>query len=318
MSRAFAVLTMLLLVACAAPAPNTAVPVPVPVPAPLEWPAAHTPAPRATGRVESFQPMPSRHVAARRIDVWLPPSYAAEPTRRYPVLYMHDGQNLFDPGLSYGGVDWDIDGVMTREAAAGRVREAIVVGVWNTPARFAEYMPAKPVPPGQIATGVPGFNTGRAEDLQSDAYLRFLVEELKPRVDARYRTLPGRDDTAVMGSSMGGLISLYALAEYPEVFGAAGGVSTHWPAGDGAVVEWLAEHLPAPGTHRLYFDFGTTTVDASYAPYQAKMDAHLRRLGHVEGGDFLTRRFEGAAHNEDAWQRRVHEPLVFLLGPPRP
>jgi predicted alpha/beta superfamily hydrolase len=317
MSRAFAAAVMLFLVACAARglAPIVAE---APGAESLAWPAAHKTAPRAMGTVESFQPMPSRHVAARRIDVWLPPSYAAEPKRRYPVLYVHDGQNLFDPTLSYGGVDWDIDGVLTREAAGGRVREAIVVGVWNTPARFAEYMPAKPVPPGQIASGLAGFNTGRAEDLQSDAYLRFLVEELKPRVDTRYRTLRGRDDTAVMGSSMGGLISLYALAEYPGVFGAAGGVSTHWPAGDGAVVEWLAQHLPAPGTHRLYFDFGTTTVDASYAPYQARMDAYLRQLGHVEGRDFITRRFEGAAHNEDAWQRRVHEPLQFLLGPPRP
>ncbi|WP_290780034.1 alpha/beta hydrolase-fold protein [Arenimonas sp.] len=261
--------------------------------------------------------MPSRHVAARRIDVWLPPSYALQPERRYPVLYLHDGQNLFDGALSYGGVDWDIDGVMTREVAAGRVREAIVVGIWNTPSRFQEYMPAKAVPPGPIASGVAGFDTGLAQDLQSDAYLAFLVEELKPRVDARYRTLSGPADTAVMGSSMGGLISLYALAEYPAVFGAAGGVSTHWPAGDGAVVDWLAQRLPAPGAHRLYFDFGTVAVDASYAPYQAAMDAHLRQRGYVQGRDFVTRRFEGAAHNEEAWQRRVHEPLQFLLGPPR-
>ena len=307
---------MLLLAGCTVPAPRPTSPK-TPAPDAVDWPAAHTPAPRATGTVESFQPMASRHVASRRIDVWLPPSYATDATRRFPVLYMHDGQNLFDGALSYSGTDWDIDGVMTREVAAGRVREAIVVGIWNSPARFAEYMPAKPVPPGQIASGVGNYSPGSSEDLQSDAYLRFLVEELKPRVDARYRTLTGPQDTAVMGSSMGGLVSLYALAEYPQVFGAAGGVSTHWPAGDGAVVEWLAEHLPAPGRHRLYFDFGTITLDASYAPYQAKMDAHLRRIGYVVGRDFVTRRVEGAAHNEDAWQRRVHEPLRFLLGPPQ-
>ena len=160
MVRPFAAAMVLALAACAArtPAPDPTAgqrAIPDAMPEALAWPAAHTPAPRATGTVESFQPMPSRHVAARRIDVWLPPSYAAHPGRRYPVLYLHDGQNLFDPALSYGGVDWDIDGVMTREIAAGRVREAIVVGIWNSPARFAEYMPAKAVPPGPIATGVP-------------------------------------------------------------------------------------------------------------------------------------------------------------------
>ena len=93
-------------------------------------------------RIERFE---SRFVDARRVDVWLPPSYGKDPSRRYPVLYMHDGQNLFDPALSYIGVDWGLDEAITRLAAEGRVREAIVVGIWNTPKRFAEYMPAKAV-----------------------------------------------------------------------------------------------------------------------------------------------------------------------------
>ena len=306
-------LILLALAGCAATPPVPSVAPPAGLPA---EPAPRSPGVRATGTVEAWADVPSRHLRARHVDVWLPPSYRRDPGRRYPVLYMHDGQNLFDPALAYGGVDWDIDGVMSRLVAEGRVREAIVVGVWNTPDRLPEYMPAKPVAGRAIPTGVPGREPIDAGRLASDAYLRFLVEELKPWVDARYRTLPGRGHTHVMGSSMGGLISLYALAEYPQVFGGVGAVSTHWPAGEGVVVDWLAGHLPPPGAHRLYFDFGTATLDAAYPPYQARMDAHVRRLGYREGEDWLTRRFEGAEHNEAAWQARVHEPLVFLLGPP--
>lgn len=280
----------------------------------LRWAyAVRAPRIEATGTVEGWQDVPSRHVAARGVDVWLPPSYGTDPARRYPVLYMHDGQNLFDPALSYTGVDWDVDGAMTRLVADGAVREAIVVGIWNTPLRFPEYMPRKPLDaatPAQLAT----LGGATAADTRSDAYLRFLVEELKPFIDATYRTRSGRDDTFVMGSSMGGLISLYALAEYPQVFGGAAAVSTHWPAADGAVADWLATHLPRAGAHRLYFDFGTATLDAAYAPYQARMDARLPALGYMAGRDWLTRRFEGAAHDEAAWKTRVDVPLRFLLG----
>ncbi len=282
----------------------------------LRWAyAIRAPVLTATGRTDSWQTFPSRYVAARDVDVWLPPSYGSDPNRRYPVLYMHDGQNLFDPSLSYTGIDWDIDGAMTRLIARGEVREAIVVGVWNTPQRFAEYMPRAPVTTDMVNSGVEGRPAGRAADIVSDDYLRFLAEELKPFIDARYRTLPGRDDTMVMGSSMGGLISLYALAKYPQVFGAAGAVSTHWPVCEGCVIDWLKTEMPKPGAHRLYFDYGTATLDALYPPYQAKMDAAMREHGYREGNDWITRRFEGAEHNEAAWKARVEIPLTFLLRP---
>ena len=269
----------------------------------LRWAyAVNAPALKATGHVDSYQDVPSAHVAARNVDVWLPPGYAAHPRRRYPVLYMHDGQNLFDPALSYTGVDWDVDGAMTRLIDAGRVREAIVVAVTNTPLRGREYMPARAVAP-----------EARAQ-LLSDEYLRFLAEELKPAIDATYRTRPGRDDTLVMGASMGGLISAYALSRYPDVYGGAGCISTHWPADDGAVVDYLAGHLPSRRTHRFYFDHGTATLDAQYAPYQQRMDAVLERAGWRRGHDFDSRVFEGAEHNERAWRDRVDIPLQFLLG----
>jgi pimeloyl-ACP methyl ester carboxylesterase len=254
-------------------------------------------------------------VAARRVDVWLPPRYDANAKRRYPVLYMHDGQNLFDPALSYIGVDWGIDETMTRLVREGAVREAIVVGVWNTPKRSEEYLPAKAVTESKMPDDWPDMFWLRKLTNVSDDYLRFLVEELKPFVDANYRTLPDRANTFTMGSSAGALISIYALAEYPEVFGGAGGVSTHWPIGDGLPIDYLEPRLPGlRGGHRFYFDFGTETLDSNYGPYQRRVDALMRRAGYVEGVDWMTRKYEGDEHSEHAWRRRVDVPLQFLLG----
>ncbi|MGH8084547.1 MAG: alpha/beta hydrolase-fold protein [Lysobacter sp.] len=281
----------------------------------LHWAyALRAPALDATGRVDSWQDVPSAHVAPRNVDIWLPPSYGDDPSKHYPVLYMHDGQNLFDPALSYTGVDWGVDETMTRLVADGAVREAIVVGIWNTPRRFQEYMPRKPVRGDALPSGVDGVPPLPTGDITSDAYLRFLVDELKPWIDARYHTQTGRDDTFVMGSSMGGLISLYAAAEYPEVFGGVGALSTHWPVGDGIVIDWLGAHLPDPTTHKLYFDHGTATLDAAYATYQRRMDAHMRAAGYVEGDNWSSRVFDGAGHTETAWRARIDVPLRFLLG----
>ena len=140
------------------------------------------------------------------------------------------------------------------------------------------------------------------------------MDELKPFVDAHYRTQPGREDTFVMGSSLGGLISLYAVAQHPQVYGGVGAVSTHWPNHGGAMVDWFAAHLPDPRTHRLWFDHGTATLDAEYAPYQQRMDALLQAGGYVRGGNWETFVDEGAEHNERAWRGRLERPLRFLLG----
>lgn len=260
-----------------------------------------------TGRVIRHEAFASRQVEARNVDVWLPPGYDGDAGARYPVVYMHDGQNLFDPATSYAGVDWAIDEILTDVIASGAVRPAIVVGIWSVgKARYAEYMPQKAVPAA----------ADQHDRLSSDRYLEFVVGELKPFIDARYRTLPGRDDTFIMGSSMGGLISAYAVSEYPEVFGGAACVSTHWPAEGGVMIDYLAAHLPEPGVHRLYFDFGTATLDAGYEPYQRRMDEILRRRGYADGEDWITRKFEGAEHSEKAWRLRAGVPLRFLLGPP--
>lgn len=263
------------------------------------------------GTLQRHAQFPSRLVKPRTVDVWLPPHYGTEIGSRWPVIYMHDGQNLFEPAAAFGGVDWGIGEAMARLVEAGLTGGAIVVGIWNTgEGRWREYMPQKALAsPAAVARfrkevgGVP----------LSDHYLRFLVQEVKPFVDRVYRTLGGRENTFVMGSSMGGLASLYAVCEYPHVFRGAGCLSTHWPAGEGAVIDYLGRALPPPGRHRLYFDHGTETLDAEYEAYQQQADAVLRAAGYREGVDWITLKFPGAEHSERSWRERVQIPLLFLL-----
>ncbi|HWK48467.1 MAG TPA: alpha/beta hydrolase-fold protein, partial [Steroidobacter sp.] len=274
-----------------------------------------------TGDVKKYGKVQSRFAAPRDVWVWLPPSYTRETARRFPVLYMHDGQNVFDPRTSMNQTDWGVDEAMTRLIAAGSIREAIVVTVANTSRRREEYMPQKAV---EWARGTQ-YETALIETVRqrqpespnptwvADSYLKFLVTELKPFIDREYRTNAGRDDTFIMGSSMGGLISLYAMTEYPETFGGAGCLSTHWPIGDGLVVEYLRGRLPDPGTHRIYFDHGTVELDGQYAPYQVRVDEQMQARGYRRDVNWMSKTFEGARHDEAAWRARIDIPLRFLL-----
>lgn len=262
-------------------------------------------------RYENF---PSRHVPPRHVDVWLPPDYMLNMTRRYPVLYMHDGQNCFASEDCAFGVAWEVQNALGALIDAGESGPAIIVGVWNVEEwRYPEYRPARPFlalseqARQKVTAGLGGMP-------RSDSYLAFLVSELKPFMDANYRTRAERDGTFIMGSSMGGLISLYAICEYPEVFGGAACVSTHWPAVEGVIVSYLRRYLPHPATHRLYFDFGTDSLDALYRPLQQQVDDLMSAAGYSQGANWMTREFPGAGHFELDWQVRVHIPLRFLLG----
>ncbi|GAB2949778.1 alpha/beta hydrolase-fold protein [Hymenobacter coalescens] len=279
--------------------------------------------PRDPGRVEHLADFPSQFVQPRHVDVWLPADYP-RPGRRYAVLYMHDGQNLFHPASSYGGVAWEVDSTLARLQQRGEVRpDVIVVGVWNTGRRFAEYCPAKPF---RLMSTARQAQLAQERLLAgpplSDEYLRFLVQELKPYIDGHYQTDKRRQSTFIGGSSMGGLISLYAAVEYPHVFGRAACLSTHWPLSlqnntadfTSACLRYLDQHLPNKGRRPgLYFDFGTTTLDARYEPHQRRVDSLLRAKGYTER-NWRTRKYEGAAHNEAAWKKRFDVPARFLLG----
>lgn len=269
---------------------------------------------RVVGHVEHLAPIESRFVDRRSVDVWLPPSYfeSGAKSQRYPVLYVHDGQNVFDPATSFIGVDWGMDETMTRLIAEKKVPETIVVAIWNTPKRLSEYMPQKAIERTTEAELDSMFKPARQKPL-GDAYLKYLVSELKPAIDARYRTLSDRSHTSIMGSSMGGLISLYAICEYPDVFGGAACLSTAWTVAGGVTARDLEKALPDPRTHRIYFDFGTETTDGKYEPLQQQVDTQMKTTGYTEGTNWITKSFPGEPHSERAWRKRVDIPLQFLL-----
>jgi predicted alpha/beta superfamily hydrolase len=263
------------------------------------------------GAIQRHANFPSKFVTARNVDVWLPPDFSED--KKYPVLYMHDGQNIIEPISSIGGVAWEIDKVIIRLVNAKKIPGVIVVGVWNSGIRWREYMPQKAYEVLEFEKDRPAFIERAGGDSISDSYLKFLVEEVKPFVDEKYPTLSDQQKTFIMGSSMGGLISLYAISQYPDVFRGAGCLSTHWSAGFGTLVNELGKMLPEPGSHKLYFDYGTKGLDADYEPFQLQMDKYLRGAGYDES-NWMTRKFEGADHNEAAWRDRVEIPLEFLLG----
>lgn len=289
--------------------------------------AAEPPLPQVgVGRIERLE-LPSRHVDTRPVDVWLPPGYA--PGLPHAVVYAHDGQMLYDAGRTWNRQAWNIHLAVERLMREGRIPPTIVVGIWNAgPLRHSEYYPAKFLPYLPDATRQRFVAQALAGQPRSDAYLRFLVEELKPEIDRRYATRPGPAGTVILGSSMGGLISVYALNEYPQVFGAAAGLSTHWVgirepnhALPLAAFEYLRDRLAAPDTppggRRLYMDHGTTELDAIYAPYQAFVDEIVRDRGY-DAGSYWRRVLPGTGHNETVWAARVGEVIEFLLAGRRP
>ena len=284
--------------------------------------------PRVTyGTLVRFDSFPSRYVEKRHIDILLPAGYT--PKKRYDVLYMHDGQMLYDSATSWNKQAWDVDDAVGRLVRGKQIREVIVVGIWNTGAgRHADYFPQKPFEsmPQSVQDSLYGSirNSGasvfQGSRVHSDDYLKFLVTELKPYIDKQYSTRSDRAHTFIAGSSMGGLISMYAICEYPEVFGGAACLSTHWPGVfsmvnnpiPDAFFAYMAERLPDPATHKLYFDHGDKTLDAMYPPLQKKADAVLAQKGYGPGS-LMSRYFPGTEHSEKAWRARLEEPLVFLL-----
>jgi predicted alpha/beta superfamily hydrolase len=276
--------------------------------------------PLSAARVERLENFGSRHVDAREVDVWLPAGYGGG--ARYDVIYMQDGQMLFDASTTWNKKSWDAGTTMTRLIGDGAVPGTIIVAVWNGGAhRHSEYYPTKMlalIPEPQrthfLATALGGIS-------RSDEYLRFLVEELKPYIDSHYATLPAREHNFVMGSSMGGLISIYALCEYPDVFGGAAALSTHWIGSFEpnawaplAAFDYLRANLPDPRDHRLYMDHGTRGLDALYGTAQAVIDQIVLDHGFT-AANWQSRVFEGADHNEDDWAKRLEIPVRFLLAP---
>ncbi len=240
---------------------------------------------------------------SRTVKVYLPLSYTGS-TNHYPVLYMHDGQNVFAPGGPYGS--WDLEVSYDALVAADQIHEIIIVAVDNTSARMSEYTP-------DVDSSYGGGN--------GDAYLRFLTEELKPFIDTHFQSLSDAPNTAVMGSSLGGLISFYAALHYSHIFGMAGCMSTSFWWNNRSMITYVSASGDLSTISRLWIDAGTaegSDTDGNGLAYMAE-DAYrvsglLTERGLAWGSDILMDIEWGAGHNEAAWSQRVYKPLLYFFG----
>lgn len=280
----------------------------------------------SSGKIIRHENFSSVYIRPRNVDVWLPDGYTA--TKKYAVLYMNDGQMLFDSAITWNKQEWQADETISALIKSGKIKETIIVGIWNiSQYRHAEYFPQTPFEALNSEVKIKVFNAVRTKDfalfndsIQSDKYLKFIVTELKPFIDSAYSVKKDAANTFIAGSSMGGLISLYAICEYPEVFGGAGCLSTHWPGifnlepnpVPAAFQNYLKQHLPSPISHKIYFDYGTATLDSLYKPLQQEVDKIMKTKGYKRK-NWLTKEFPGESHSEQAWSKRFHIPLEFLL-----
>ena len=250
-------------------------------------PVLPTGRPGMVGDLDELGVLAAPGILPRRAFVWRPPGY--DPALTYPVLYMHDGHNLVDPATSSYGADWQVDEVAAALIAAGRIEPLLIVGAECTADRMEEYGDT---------------DAGRA-------YLRFLAEDLKPLVDGRYPTRPGRESAVVMGSSMGGLISFLALFLYGEAFGGAGCLSPAFPE---ALCDRVAAAPWPERPFRLYLDNGGVGLDAELQPGLDRMLEVLQEKGFRPGESLDVVADPTAEHFEDAWAARVWRPLEFFFG----
>lgn len=266
--------------------------------------------------------MTSRYVDARNVDIWLPPGYSS--SKKYAVVYIHDGQMLFDSSKTWNKQEWKVDEVASKLQEKKSIKDFIVVGIWNNGEyRHSEYFAQRIIDSIPVSLQKQIANTYFKGKPLADKYLKFIVDELKPYIDSNFSTQSDADNTFIMGSSMGGVISLYAICEYPHIFGGAGCMSTHWPlvvSKDTEVSEILSEHfrnyikakLPLPNGKKIYFDYGTKTLDSLYKLHQLLVDEIMVSKGY-DDSNWISLEFVNDDHSEKSWSKRLAVPFNFLL-----
>ena len=250
-----------------------------------------------TGNVVYHQSIKGEDLQDRDLVVWLPPGYDTEPGQRYPVLYMHDGQNIFDPETSYAGVDWAIDEAVDGLIRAGTIEPMIVVGIYNSKDRTPEYSPGE----------------------KGTAYMNFVISVVKPLIDTTYRTRPERQHTLVGGSSSGGTISFMLAWDHPEVFAGAICMSPAFKVGPGMdftefdFIDYFEATRENPRDVFFYIDNGGVELDGILQPGIEEMLASLEQWGFEEGKDWVFIHDPAAKHFESAWAKRFPDALVRTL-----
>lgn len=259
----------------------------------------------AEGRIRRHANFASRYLSTRRdLLVYVPPGYD-HATSRYPVLYLQDGQNLFDPATSYSGRDWNVDITADRMIEAAEIPPVIVVGIYNTGVRrLSEYTPTRD----------PGLRKGG----KAERYAQMLACDIKPLIDSEYRTSKAADHTGVGGSSLGGLVSLTAALEYPRVFGKAAVMSPSVWWDCRAMLTYVLDY-PGRTRPRIWLDAGTAEGSN---PHMVVEDTRMLRdtlltKGWEDTKNLRYREYPGATHSEDAWAARFGCVLAYLYGDAR-
>jgi len=245
-----------------------------------------------TGTARFHRKMRGEGIKPRDIIVWLPPGYESDLQKRYPVLYMHDGQNVFDAVTSFLGSEWRVDEAADSLIRNGEMETIIIVGIYNSVDRKMEY----------------------ADTTAGHAYMNFLANTLKPFIDSTYRTLPGREHTATMGSSLGGLISFLLAWYHPDVFSQAGCVSPAFLYQNYSSVN-LVENYRGPDKNiRIYMDQGAIGLEDTLTTGCQRMLKALEKQGFEPGKNLQWFYDETGEHSERSWARRVWRPLLFMYG----
>jgi hypothetical protein len=275
------------------------------------------------GRLERIDSFPTKYVTPRNVDIWLPPNYSEE--KKYAVLYMHDGQRLFTGEADRKGRELMADETASQLMRDDKIKDVIIVGIHSIgKKRHSNYFPQKPFEalPKKLTDSLMRMAKAMRMNVKitSDNYLKFIVQDLKPFVDSHYSTNTDFQNTFIAGSSMGGLISMYAVCEYPDVFGGAACISTHWPGLfpseenpiPKAFFDYMKTNLPSPEDHKFYFDFGTKGMDRFYGEYEEDVNEVFASRGY-NSDSFVNIKVEGGNHSEEFWSKRFDIPLLFLL-----
>lgn len=245
-----------------------------------------------TGNVEYIRQVKGSDIPPRDLVVWLPPDYEKNTRKHYPVLYMHDGQNIFDPLTSAFGNDWQIDETCDSMIKAGIIEPLIVVGIYNTKDRSSEYTPG----------------------IKGSAYMKFVIENVKPLIDRTYRTRSGRKYTFAAGSSAGGTITFMLAWNYPGIFSKAFCLSPAFKIQNIDVVKDVMEYSGRKKNVTFYIDDGGKGLETQLRPGIDEMMNALNKKGYVKDKDYYWVSAPEAEHNEAAWAKRMPHALKLLLG----
>jgi len=267
------------------------------------------------GSIEKIYDFQSNYVDSRPIYVWLPPNF--DPKKKHDLLIMHDGQNLFDGTKTWNGQEWELDEWASKLISENELSSFIIVGIHNSgKKRWSDYFPEKAY---NFVTDS-NYLGGVKPELNADQYLKYIVKEVIPFIEKKYLKSSYDYKTIIGGSSMGGLISMYATFEYPEIFDGAICISTHWPGAivmennplPEAIFKYMTENIPIPKNKKFYFDYGDKGLDEHYPQYSKIIDSLFLNNGY-SNQNYRNIYFKNESHNEEAWSKRVNIPLKFIF-----